>query len=153
MSGSETDDVVCDKFFYEAIEKATGGLQPLLEATMSALQLCQQMPASKSQTQQVSIILLVNVTRASLVGRLRVRRIEEHFGGTVRVVTVKLCSTLPEVDSVSKLVHINADFRTTDGIKTISDKLARHKLPPPWAVVMDYYRADSQQPIISYGNG
>ena len=91
-------------------------------------------------------MLLLNVNRATQLGMLRANKIEETFG--VRCITVKLCTSLREVDrDTKKLVHINAEFKTIEGLRKIKALLHAHNLPEPWAIIVDY-----MEPF-AYGTG
>ena len=95
---------------------------------------------------QKKLVLLLNVNRATQLGMLRAKKIEETFG--VRCITVKLCTSLREVDrDTKKLVHINAEFKTIEGLRKIKSLLHAHNLPSPWAIIADY-----MEPF-AYGTG
>jgi hypothetical protein len=78
---------------------------------------------------------------------LRVAKIEEDYG--VRVITIKLCRSLSAVDPDGNLLHISADFKHADGQKEIERIMAIHKVPTPWAIILDHAGSEP----IAYGNG
>ena len=151
-------DVSCDEAFYDAIKVATGSVQRLMEVTLQAKEF--QLQSSKRLRSAVSVeesvtagtnieesvtaraatssrvILIANLTRANAAGRLRIGKIETEFD--VRVITVRVCKTLGGVDDDGNLVHISADFKTVDGMKEISRLLSKHKVPTPWAIILDH---------------
>lgn len=156
-TGSEcpNQNVACDQAFYEAITTATSGVGALLDAT-ERLAVCLQNSDSKTRSassgSQVTlaaqrssssvealqpVVLLANATRATSSGRERINQIEAQFNA--RVITVKLLSTLGEVDKESgKLIHICADFKSNDGMAKVLAMLAKYDVPTPWAIILDY---------------
>ena len=151
----------CDSIFHESIVTATSDVATLIDylnrentgALSSArTRADKQIEAASQATFETSpdhdkkLVLLLNVTRATPLGMLRANKIEETFGA--RCITVKLCSSLREVDrGTKKLVHISAEFKTTDGLKKIKNMLEIHKLPAPWAIIVDYLEP------FAYGTG
>jgi hypothetical protein len=160
--GCPGKEVLCDAAFNDAIQKATAGVQPLLEAMRHAASFAQQSsprlrvisesvegnPSSASvNTGPITkVILLANITRATSSGRLRVSKIESEFN--VRVITIKLCQSMPQLDQNKNLVHISADFKNGDGIKEVLRQLTIHKISAPWALILDHAGVEP----IGYGN-
>jgi hypothetical protein len=161
---SQEVTVACDQLFFDAIQFATSDIETLMEATQRA-ELCAQAASSRlgksssdyiaaidsTNDQPVSgsanadpIILFANVSRGSPLSCKRIKLMEKEY--RVRVITIKLCSTAPQVVSGS-LVHICADFKTAEGIRKVSDLLAKHKVPSPWALILDYVEP------VTYGTG
>lgn len=167
--GTVEEEITCDECFYNVIETATADIETQLDAverattcalssartrmdtniqatnsflTESNLTISESVKSGTSE----KVVLLLNTTRASPLGNLRAKKLEEQFG--VRVITVKLCRSLKEVDrDTRKLVHICAEFKSADGIRKIKQMLATHNMPPPWAMIVDY-----MEPF-AYGSG
>ena len=156
----DAKDCLCDLVYKNAVETATSGLQArrttMELAARHALLNVPPVRGSKAikeigdatahrerqkaifigHEESSEVILLLNFTRANKLGKIRAENVATRTGA--RVITVKVCSSLPERDRDGNLVHICGDFKTLDGVKTIMQTLEHSKLPPPVAVILDY---------------
>ena len=153
MFAEADKDVYCDPAFAKTISDVVAGVHAMrlsLTATINSANVIDHTlrgssqvvsplatPYSSAQRAEKPVILLLNATRASALGQIRADNIEARSNHTVQVITVKLCSSQPEIQN-GKLRHINGELRCQNGMNHILSKLSENHLPPPWVIIMDY---------------